>query len=382
MATPLDYLRWRGDFSIEQDAFNSVDASLFSLIAYLPFDTSVHDHTIGECVTQLLKSRSYVSRLAPETLTQLRLIELSPRFGQLKILDWSAKIQKEPAIQFTAFTTRLDAHTIIIAFRGTDASIIGWNEDIAMSYVPETCGQMQARDYLDKIASRYPNDQIYLVGHSKGGNFAVYASANAEPAIQDRIKLVLSFDGPGYASKVFTSEGFKKMMPKVKTYVPEGSIFGMMLDHPERTLVIKSERHIWQQHNPLGWNVGRKSFVLAENGLSTASRVVRQTLIGWNGNIPKEKRELMWSALFTAFEEQQITNLNQLTAHKVLGMLYFSRAYLSLDPEMRLIASQIISDLLTNTKANINFHFIKNKETKHSNDSKKGPIVTDHYEDI
>ena len=40
---------------------------------------------------------------------------------------------------------------------------------------------------------------------------------------------------------------FQRAIPKMITYVPEGSIFGMMLDHPERVIVVKSKmKHLMQ----------------------------------------------------------------------------------------------------------------------------------------
>ena len=38
MTTIFDYLRWRGDLSFSQSPLNPVDALIFSVLAYLPFD--------------------------------------------------------------------------------------------------------------------------------------------------------------------------------------------------------------------------------------------------------------------------------------------------------------------------------------------------------
>ena len=37
----LDYVRWRGDLTLDREPFNSLDAGLFAAFAYLPFDSSV-----------------------------------------------------------------------------------------------------------------------------------------------------------------------------------------------------------------------------------------------------------------------------------------------------------------------------------------------------
>lgn len=54
-------------------------------------------------------------------------------------------------------TIELDPETILVAYRGTDGSMVGLNEDVDMSYQPEIFGQSVAADYLDRIAQTYPD---------------------------------------------------------------------------------------------------------------------------------------------------------------------------------------------------------------------------------
>ena len=46
MGKILDYVRWRGDLTLDREPFNSLDAGLFAAFAYLPFDSSVKGHTL------------------------------------------------------------------------------------------------------------------------------------------------------------------------------------------------------------------------------------------------------------------------------------------------------------------------------------------------
>ena len=41
MTNILDYLRWRGDLSFEQDVLNDVDGLILCRLAYLPFEEVV-----------------------------------------------------------------------------------------------------------------------------------------------------------------------------------------------------------------------------------------------------------------------------------------------------------------------------------------------------
>ena len=301
MGKVLDYVRWRGDLTLDREPFNSLDAGLFAAFAYLPFDSSVKGHTLEAATKRLIQKKTLIH----SDKLEAELVNLSDRYKNMHFLDWSHLSQKKPPVQFTAMTIELDSKTILVAYRGTDGSMVGLNEDVDMSYQPEIFGQSVAADYLDKMAKAYPDKKIYTVGHSKGGNFAAYALYAASPRLQDRVIKAYSFDGPGFMKEMYNQIEFRRVIPKMMTYVPEGSIFGMMLDHPERVIVVKSRmKHLMKQHNPLHWEVARNSFVMAP-GLSNASRIIRSTFISWNTKIPREKREAFWLAFFTALESQK-----------------------------------------------------------------------------
>lgn len=378
MGKILDYVRWRGDLTLDREPFNSLDAGLFAAFAYLPFDSSVKGHTLEAATKRLIQKKTLIH----SDKLEAELVNLSNRYKNMHFLDWSHLSQKKPPVQFTAMTIELDSETILVAYRGTDGSMVGLNEDVDMSYQPEIFGQSVAADYLDKMAQAYPDKKIYTVGHSKGGNFAAYALYAASPSLQDRVIKTYSFDGPGFMKEMYNQIEFQRVIPKMMTYVPEGSIFGMMLDHPERVIVVKSRmKHLMKQHNPLHWEVARNSFVMAP-GLSNASRIIRSTFISWNTKIPREKREAFWLAFFTALESQKITEASQLTTNKIRGAIQFSHAYLALDPDARLIANEIISDITATARQYINLPFLSHNEHLEplGNDSSQGPIVDDSYD--
>lgn len=378
MGKILDYVRWRGDLTLDREPFNSLDAGLFAAFAYLPFDSSVKGHTLEAATKRLIQKKTLIH----SDKLEAELVNLSDRYKNMHFLDWSHLSQKKPPVQFTAMTIELDSETILVAYRGTDGSMVGLNEDVDMSYQPEIFGQSVAADYLDKMAQAYPDKKIYTVGHSKGGNFAAYALYAASPSLQNRVIKAYSFDGLGFMKEMYNQIEFQRVIPKMMTYVPEGSIFGMMLDHPERVIVVKSRmKHLMKQHNPLHWEVARNSFVMAP-GLSNASRIIRSTFISWNTKIPREKREAFWLAFFTALESQKITEASQLTTNKIRGAIQFSHAYLALDPDARLIANEIISDITATARQYINLPFLSHNEHLEplGNDSSKGPIVDDSYD--
>lgn len=382
MAGSLEYLRWRGDLTFAERPFNSVDASLFAALIYLPVDESGAGHSLKEVAERLHQLPSFQHQMHDETGAEIWLLPKAPRLGQIKILNWTNRMEKKPhPLQFTAGTFRLDPRTILISYRGTDSSMIGWSEDMDMNYMAEVYGQDVAANYLRTMAQKYPHDRIYLVGHSKGGNFAQYALSAVQPALQDRIIKAFSFDGPGFFHKVSSSAGFKRTISKMKTYLPQDSVIGTMLDHPERVLIVKSEAGMRDQHDPRRWDIGRDSFVLAD-GLSVRARVLRHALVHFNHSIPDAKRGEFFSALFDAFENSDIHDVNQLTNNKLLGTYRFGRVIMNLDPDTRRVLISAVTDIWNAYRHNVNLPFVDGQFQYYpkSNDSRKAPIFFEFYD--
>lgn len=167
---------------------------------------------------------------------------------------------------------------------------------------------------------------------------------------------------------------------KMKTYLPESSIIGTMLDHPERVLIVKSDAPMKDQHDPRRWKVGRDSFVMAE-GLTTGARVLRHSLIHFNHSIPDAKRSEMFSALFDAFENSDINDVNQLTTHKIIGTYRLGRIIMSLEPDMRQIITGMFNEIWTTYRNNLKLPFTEGELNYYpkSNDSAKAPVFFEFY---
>ena len=108
-----------------------------------------------------------------------------------------------------------------------------------MSYLPDLDGQLNAVKYLNEVGARF-SGPLRVGGHSKGGNFAVYASAFCDKKVQDRIVKVYTNDGPGFRHEVMSREGYKNILPKVMSIIPDTSIIGMLLTSSVDHIVVKS----------------------------------------------------------------------------------------------------------------------------------------------
>ncbi len=91
-----------------------------------------------------------------------------------------------------------------MSFRGTTNKLVGWKEDLNMSFMPTIPAQRRALSYLTRQIHRHPGT-YYLTGHSKGGSLAIYAFDNLPQPLADQIAHVYSFDGPSGVHSIPTT---------------------------------------------------------------------------------------------------------------------------------------------------------------------------------
>ncbi len=272
----LDYLEWRGDLTFDRDPFNEVDALIFSLVSYYEFEqfyqimTDVRGYTLAEYVRlhndneqifgEIIKNLDIENDILPKKTAPYILYNAvkTDRFANIRIVDFRNIFDEERVIQFAAMTFELPDGIRVVAYRGTDTSIIGWKEDCMLSYLREIPGQAEAVRYMNESVN---GKKYYLVGHSKGGNEALYTFIKMKEEHLDDVIGVYNFDGPGFLDKIQETERYKSTKEKIHTFVPSESIVGMLLEHEEDYKTVKSNSEGIKQHNPLPWEVKRSSLV-------------------------------------------------------------------------------------------------------------------------
>ena len=218
MAVLQEYLDWRADIPLSVSPFNDVDNLILATLAYTGFDGIVPGG--GEPVSLSFMCESFFQTHSKEEIRERGTqIERAPllmdgmlsgaRFGSLKACRYINEIDTDKSAQISAVTFLLDDGTAYVAFRGTDSTLVGWKEDFNLSYLTETAGQQRAVEYLNETAAEIPRP-IRVGGHSKGGNFAVFASAFC--SVQDRILSVYSNDGPGFRTEIVHSDAYRRIL--------------------------------------------------------------------------------------------------------------------------------------------------------------------------
>ena len=91
--------------------------------------------------------------------------------------------------------------------------------------------------------------------------------------------------------------GYLAMVPRIKTYVPQSSVIGMLLEHEEPYTIIKSNQVSVLQHDPYSWEVMGSNFVPMQS-ITADSQFVNQTIKAWIADMDTQERNRLVDALF------------------------------------------------------------------------------------
>lgn len=196
LANIFDYLDWR-DINIKNDPFNEVDNLILSRISYFPFDNIVGEKEISlnQAYNIYKNSKDKGRILEKEDNLLFPKLANSERFGNIKLSHYINNLDSQQEKQFSAITFNLPDNTIYVSFRGTDDTIVGWKEDLNMSFSLQVPAQLEATKYLENISPKF-TQKIRVGGHSKGGNLAIFAASFANKKVQNKIINVYNNDGP------------------------------------------------------------------------------------------------------------------------------------------------------------------------------------------
>ena len=300
-----EYLKWRGDLTFDRDPFNDVDNLILAQLAYVDYDGIVFEsrdypmpikdvcrryweiHTVEE-----IRNRESFSKRSPFLL---RPAAESKRFGNTKMCGYVNFVSKSAEAQMSAVQFELEDGTVYVAFRGTDETLVGWKEDFNLSYMSSTEGQKLAVDYLRKNFSD-TTLKLRVGGHSKGGNFAAFASSFAGARVQKQILAVYCNDSPGFRDEVTSRPEYKEIMDRTINIIPQDSIIGRLLNGGRSATVVRSSRKGIMQHDALSWEVLGNRFVNTQR--SGDSIYLEKVLNEWLENVDDAARRVFVDQIF------------------------------------------------------------------------------------
>lgn len=329
MNTTYDYIHWRGDLPFSKCPLTEIDALIFALLSNIEyisifetFDLS-NQILLPDLVKKFENNKIYsrlnsLSKFERQNLKLLKELCIHKRYSTTKLFGYRRHFDEKNSIQFSAISFILEDESIVLSFRGTDSSLVGWKEDFAMSFKSITGAQRDSLDYLNDINKINPR-MIITCGHSKGGNLAVYSALKASKNIKNKILKVYNFDGPGFNRKSVNSKEFKQLsIDKITTIVPQSSIVGILMLHEEPIQVVYSSNKTGIfQHYPLSWEVDITNFKRLE-GTDNLSKNFDTTTRLFLESISDENMEKFTDALFEMFHEKGALTFKDVVTNPVL----------------------------------------------------------------
>ena len=319
MANMIDYIHWRGDIPVCQVPLGEVDALILSYLTYMPFGGIVSSSfeeriPLGDAARLILERHDAgelpLAFSPKEDRKLLEAVMESCRFAQMALCGFVSRIDLENEEQFCAMVFAPEHGPAVIAFRGTDRTVVGWKEDFNMTFSGVVPAQRSAILYAREVASAVCAPLI-LCGHSKGGNLAAYASLFSGEKTQDRIQCVYNFDGPGFNEEVIASNEFHRVDMRIHVFVPKSSMVGILLWHNEPFKVVESESVSVLQHLPYHWQIMGGKLVEA-SGLTGDSRLADVTLKRWLLSLSQELRKQVIDGIYGVLSASGGTQLADL----------------------------------------------------------------------
>lgn len=350
----LDYLQEFGDIPFSQRHFCTADAILLSQLVYCKFDGLImgddpvymkdllNDPELDGLFSDPKYERDNKNLFARMTMGR--------RFCDLRLSEYVNIVDKETETQFSAITFTLPEDVCFVAFRGTDESLVGWKEDINLSFMDEVPGQNYSVMYLEEAASRIKGD-FYVGGHSKGGHLAIYSSMHSPEQLQNRLINIYCLDGPGFMEKMVDREGYGRIRDRIVKLIPQSSLIGLLQEKDNNYSVVRSSTWGLHQHNMYTWQIvnGEPEPDILRDG----SRFAANTINSWMLQLDKEHRERSADVIYQVLNSCEADNRVDFMSNFTGNMGQVLTAFRELDPEMAELLRGLMNSLMGDAKQNL-----------------------------
>lgn len=348
--TVITYVKKYGDYTFAEKPLNHVDSLVLCQLSYLKFDglvpppekskraVSIKKIAADGAVNTLFSDKRYEepNRALFEAVLK------SHRYRRLKMNYYVNHIETERETQFSAITFFLEDGSVYIAFRGTDETLIGWKEDFNMIFQTPVPGQQYAVDYLEQVAERLSSD-FYMGGHSKGGNFAVYAAMFCKKEVRKRILRIYSMDGPGFLPEVLEKGEYAGIVDRLVKILPHSSLVGMLFETYPKCRVVESKAFGLLQHDPYTWLTAKDDFLYVKE-IYGSRRFADDTLNAWICSLDQEKRRTLIDILYQIISASKAENLIEFSKDPGRSMAGMLSGFKELDEETRRLLFGIIKN--------------------------------------
>lgn len=317
-----------------------VDSLVLACLSYyrLPEEFSAARTPEGMALTDLFCAERFEAMTRglwdPEGLVQLLTAAVaSPRLRGMRVCGYVDEFDEVAEKQFSAVTLRLPGGGAYVSFRGTDNTLVGWREDFNMAFETGVPSQLAAVDYLCR-AAREVDGPLWVGGHSKGGNLAVYAASCCPADVATRLRAVFSHDGPGFTAETLAEPAWRDRAHLVRKTVPRSSLIGMLFEQQEDYSVVASTAAGPLQHDPFSWVVEGTDFV-REEGLGRGALFVDEGLNEWITSMTPVEREGFVETLFSVLDAGGKDSFGSLRESWQTSLPAMARELAKLEPSER-----------------------------------------------
>ena len=286
----IDYVEWKGDESYSSKPFNLVDSVVLAFLSYVRFGDSIRlddSPTLKETYDLLMKKGKDPviatmdgTQRKKDYLALLQAVCSSSRYGSMVLVDYEDITDTKANIQFAGLGFKLETGELVASYRGTDETIVGWKENFELSF-QEVPAQRKAAEFATKLARI--GKPLYIVGHSKGGNLALYAASKLPLDDRNLLKHLYLLDSPGLCEEVFGKPDMDYLNPVTTCLNPGYDVVGQIFKMPFQDVrVVDCDASTIFQHAFLSWRIEKGEFVYLQDydpECAWANQVIRDWLI-------------------------------------------------------------------------------------------------------
>lgn len=315
MGNIIEYVKKWGKYTFLEKPLNEVDSLVLCQLVYLHYEKfvpgiekrntpvsirSIYEHPERDRILDDYWYRENNKELFMAAAESMR-------FGSLKMNYYVNIINEDQETQFSAMTYVLEDKNIYVAYRGTDATIVGWKEDLNLAFSKPLHSQYLAVEYMEKVAGYVAGD-FYAGGHSKGGNLAVYAAMNCDERTRKKLIKVFNNDGPGFRPEIREQGNFQAIADRVAKFIPRSSLVGMILEDHCDYEIVESKGIGLLQHNTYSWKIEEDAFVRAKN--MTGSKIMRDAALNeWILSLTEEETHAFVDTLYEVVSASEASNV-------------------------------------------------------------------------
>ena len=320
MSNIIDYVREYGSYTFTEEPLNEVDSLILCQLVYLNYEKYVPGlakRSVPVSIQSIYQDPDWQDILdgywyREDNIELFTAVAESVRFGSLKLNYYINIINEGEETQFSAMTYVLDSKDCYLAYRGTDANIVGWKEDFNLAYSKPIRSQYLSVEYMNRVAG-YIGGAFYAGGHSKGGNLAAYAAMNCSEFTKRKILKVYNNDGPGFRPEILEMGNYEAVADRMVKFIPRSSVVGVLLESEGNYEIVESRSFGMLQHNAYNWKVEGTSFVRARN--MTNGKVFRDTALNeWILSLSEEETHAFVDTLYEVIAASEAKDFFQFAA--------------------------------------------------------------------